>query len=156
MLGPHLTLDLYGCSEKNISDSNLIYKILDELPELIQMHKISQPQIIVYPGKENSFDKGGISAFVLIAESHISIHTWKGYGYASVDIFSCKNFDVKKVEEYLVDKFKPKKVEKRLIMRGREFPKELEKAARIVLKQREKFKSFSSQPSSQFGHQFFP
>jgi len=136
MFGPHLTLDLYGCNKKKISDANFIFNLLDELPELIDMHKISEPQIMIYPGKPNSFDKGGVSGFVIIAESHIAIHTFVEQEYASVDIFSCKSFDVKKTEEILVDKLEAKKVEKNLIMRGREFPKDIEKAARVTIKQR--------------------
>ena len=136
MFGPHLTLDLYGCNEDKISSPELVTEILDELPELIDMHKISEPQVIVYPGKPNSFDKGGISSFVMIAESHISLHTFIGYGFASVDIFSCKNFDAKKAEEYFIEKLGAKKAEKHIIMRGREFPRDIPKTTKIVLKQR--------------------
>jgi len=140
MLGPHLTLDLYGCDEEKLVDKEFIFKILDELPDLIGMHKISVPQIILYPGSRNSFDKGGISAFILIAESHISIHTWKGYGYSSVDIFSCKPFDVKQAEEFFIEKLGARKVEKNFMMRGREFPRDIEKVKQIMVRQRKKLK----------------
>jgi S-adenosylmethionine decarboxylase len=136
MFGPHLTLDLYGCKEEKLSDLNFIYKILDELPDLMGMHKISPPQVILHRGNPKSFDKGGISAFVLIAESHISIHTFIGYGFASIDVFSCKPFDEKEIENYLVKAFEAKKVERNFLKRGKEFPRELEIAKRIVLKER--------------------
>lgn len=136
MFGPHLTLDLYGCKEEKLSDLNFIYRILDELPDLMGMHKISPPQVILHKGNPNSFDKGGISAFVLIAESHISIHTFIGYGFASIDVFSCKQFDEKEIENYLVKAFEPKKVERNSLKRGKEFPKEVEAAKRLVLKER--------------------
>ncbi|MFH8132411.1 MAG: adenosylmethionine decarboxylase [Candidatus Aenigmatarchaeota archaeon] len=136
MFGPHLTLDLYGCKEEKLSDLNFIYKILDELPELMGMRKISTPQVVLHKGNPNSFDKGGISAFVLIAESHISIHTFVGYGFASIDVFSCKPFDEKEIENYLVKAFEAKKVERNFLKRGKEFPKEVEIAKRIVLKER--------------------
>jgi S-adenosylmethionine decarboxylase len=138
MFGPHLTLDLYSCNKKKLADKNFILKILEELPDLIEMRKISEPQILEYPGNPNSFDAGGISAFILIAESHISIHTFVKQAFASVDVFSCKNFDVKKAEDYIIKSFEPKKVERHLINRGIEFPKEVEKAKEIVLKARKK------------------
>ncbi len=138
MFGPHLTLDLYYCNKKKLSDKNFIFKLLDELPELIGMHKISEPQILVYPGRENSFDKGGISAFVLIAESHISIHTFVEQRFASIDVFSCKDFDVNFVENYMIKSLEAKKAEKNFIMRGREFPKVVEKARKIVENERKK------------------
>ncbi len=136
MLGPHLTLDMYGCNKDKLNSEKLIYKILDELPDIINMHKISKPQIIKYPGKEGSFDRGGCSGFVLIAESYISIHTFVDQRHASVDIFSCKNFDTNKAVDYLIDKFNPIKVEKNLIQRGKEFPKDVSKVKQLVAIQR--------------------
>ena len=136
MFGPHLTLDLYSCNKKRLLDLDFVYKILDELPDLIGMHKISPPQVMVQHPNPNTFDKGGISGFVLIEESHVSIHTFVAQEYVSIDIFSCKNFDVQGSINYLVNKFGAQKVEKHLISRGREFPKDLEKAKAIVIKSR--------------------
>jgi S-adenosylmethionine decarboxylase len=112
---------LTGCDDNAINSKEIIFKVLDEMPALIGMHKITAPQIIPYEGKADSFDKGGISAFVLIAESHITIHTWKEQKHVSIDIFSCKEFDVEKTVFYLSTLFKPKKIEKNLIMRGKHF-----------------------------------
>jgi len=138
MFGPHLTLDMYNCDEDKISDKNFIFDLLDELPEKIGMHKISKPQLIFYPGKESSFDKGGISGFILIAESHISIHTFIEQKFASIDIFSCKSFDVEKAVKIVMDKLGAEKVEKHFIMRGREFPRDVDKVKTIMIKEREK------------------
>ena len=61
---------------------------------------------------ETSFHKFsplGISGVVVIAESHLSIHTWPEYGYAALDIFTCG--DVLKPEvaaKHLIDKFQSK------------------------------------------------
>jgi len=136
MFGPHLTLDLYSCDKKKLLDLDFIYKLLDELPDLIGMHKICPPQLMVQHSNPNTFDKGGISGFVLIAESHISIHTFVAQEYASIDILSCKNFDVRKATTYLIDKFDAQKVEKHFIFRGKEFLKDIEKAKQIVIKSR--------------------
>lgn len=140
MFGPHLTLDMYSCSKEKLNDVEFIRQILNELPELINMTKISEPEITYYSGDETTFDNGGISAFVIIAESHISVHTFVKQQFVFFDIFSCKEFDVEQAERYLLEKFQPKKVEKHLITRGREFPKDVEKAKTIVLKSRKKIK----------------
>ncbi|MEM5766456.1 MAG: adenosylmethionine decarboxylase [Candidatus Aenigmatarchaeota archaeon] len=136
MFGPHLTLDLYHCNKKKLSDKNFILNFLEELVDAIKMRKIAPAQAIEYEGNPNSFDAGGISAFVLIAESHISIHTFVKQAFASIDIFSCKDFDVKMAENFAAERFEPKKVEKHFIMRGKEFPKEVEKVKKIVAKER--------------------
>ena len=57
----------------------------------------------------HEFNPFGISGMVVIAESHLSIHTWPEYGYAAVDIFTCG--DVIKPEvaaHYLIRKFESK------------------------------------------------
>lgn len=141
MFGPQLILDLYGCEEEKISNKKLIYKLLYEMPELINLRKISKPIVFYIKENERTFDKGGISGFVLIAESHITIHTFSGYGYAFVDIFSCKDFDYKKIIEYLKENLKAKKIKKRFFIRGREFPKE--KFIRVVLKDRKNLAKFA-------------
>jgi S-adenosylmethionine decarboxylase len=138
MLGPHLMLDCYGCDENKLKDLDFVLKFLDELPTMISMHKIADPYAIYYPGKSDSFDKGGISAIVIIAESHISIHTFPANNYMSVDIFSCKIFDIEKAIEYITKAFGAKKFEKKILNRGLEFPKDVPKAMKIVKKQREK------------------
>jgi len=139
MFGPHITLDLYDCNPKKLNDVEFIFQFLDKLPEKIGMTKISKPNIINYPGGKNSFDKGGISGFVIIAESHISIHTFAAQRFASIDIFSCKYFNIKEAEKNIIEMFEAKKVEKHFIMRGREFPKDVIKVKNIICAQRKKF-----------------
>ena len=72
--GPHLMLDGYGCDKKKLQDLNLVYRILDDLPERIGMTKIMPPYVFKYSGVKP--EDWGLSGFVLIAESHVSIHTF--------------------------------------------------------------------------------
>ena len=136
MFGPHLTIDLYGCDAELLSSTKHIHRILDEMPGLLRMRKISEPHVLAYLGTPGSFDRGGISAFVIIATSHISIHTFVHQKYASIDIFSCKHFDTDKAIEYISHKFKAKKIETNLLSRGKEFPNEVLAAKGIVAKER--------------------
>ena len=130
--GPQLVLDLHGCNPKKLKDEVFIRRLLNELPDHIHMTKIHDPHVIYYPGQEDSFDKGGVSGFVLIAESHIAIHTFVDQGHAFVDIFSCKDFDMVKAEQYLVEQLEAKNVEKQVFSRGREFPKEVKVVTPII------------------------
>lgn len=90
--GPHLMLDIWGCDISKLSDLEVCYKFLDTLPGLISMTKITQPHVFHYSGLVPE-DKG-ITGAVIIAESHISIHTFPIKDYAFIDIFSCKPFDI--------------------------------------------------------------
>ena len=128
--GPHLMLDGYGCDKKKLQDLNLIYRILDELPSRIGMTKIMPPYVFKYSGLRP--EDWGLSGFVLIAESHISIHTFPEKEFVSVDIFSCKHFDAELASGYLRSAFGMTKVEVNVLDRGTEFPKQINGAARLV------------------------
>ena len=97
----HLVVDGYGADPDKLQDEELLYRFLDEYPDAIGMTKMIQPQVYTYRGKTP--EDWGLSGFVLIAESHISVHTFPDRRYVNIDIFSCKEFDaassLKDVEE---------------------------------------------------------
>lgn len=117
--GPHLMLDLKRCNRKKLSNYKHIFNILNELPEKIGMTKITQPYVFPYSGLVPE-DKG-ITGIVIIAESHISIHTFQEKDYCFVDIFSCKDFDVDFAAEYIINAFESKEYEKYIVHRGKDF-----------------------------------
>ena len=83
--------------QDKLKDYNLVFDVLNELPEKIGMTKITQPYVFPYSGHVPE-DKG-ITGTVIIAESHISIHTFQEKDYCFVDVFSCKDFDADTVAE---------------------------------------------------------
>jgi S-adenosylmethionine decarboxylase len=119
--GPHLTLDLSKCNKDRLSNYSFIFKLLNELPEIIGMTKITQPYVFPYSGLIPK-DKG-ITGIVIIAESHISIHTFEEKDYAFIDIFSCKYFDIEKTKQYFIDAFEAKTHIVNVIERGLDFPR---------------------------------
>ncbi|MBC7544165.1 MAG: adenosylmethionine decarboxylase [Candidatus Sericytochromatia bacterium] len=136
MFGPHLMLDGSGCERSKLEDMALISSVLDGLPNAIGMTKIMPPYVFRYSGAVP--EDWGVSGIVLIAESHISIHTFPDKGFLSVDIFSCKDFDVEFATDYMVRTFGIKDVEQQLLQRGREFPRSMGRAAKILDWEREK------------------
>lgn len=119
--GPHLTLDLRDCNPDKINDFDLVFDILNNLPEEIGMTKITQPYVFKYSGLIPE-DKG-ITGFVVIAESHISIHSFELKNYVFIDLFSCKPFNYKKAQEYLIEAFECKSPTVNVLMRGLDFPR---------------------------------
>ncbi len=117
--GPHLMLDLRQCNQEKLKDYSLIFNILHELPKKIGMTKITQPYVFPYSGLVPE-DKG-ITGTVIIAESHISIHTFQEKDYCFVDVFSCKEFSVEFAAEYLINAFESKEFDKHIVHRGRYF-----------------------------------
>ena len=99
----HLVVDGYGADPEKLKDTDLVFRFLDEYPDAIGMTKIVLPQVYTYHGKTT--EDWGISGFVLIAESHISIHTFPDRQYVNIDIFSCKDFDAESSLEVVKDTF---------------------------------------------------
>lgn len=128
--GVHLMLDGYGCSRAALEDINRIYTFLDEYPSQMDMTKIMPPYVFRYTGSVQ--EDWGISGFVLIAESHISIHTFPEKHYLSVDMFSCKPFDTQRAAETIKEYFEIEKYEMRVLDRGQEFPNNLRASAQVV------------------------
>jgi S-adenosylmethionine decarboxylase len=97
-LGRHLLLELFDC------DADAINNLEAVKGALIEAAKRAQATIVDVVFHE--FNPFGISGVVVIAESHLSIHTWPEYRYAAVDIFSCG--DVLQPEiaaNYLIEQF---------------------------------------------------
>ncbi len=116
--GEHLTIDGYGGSESKLNDKDLVLACLNDLPQKLGMNKLSNPE--VYFAKANDKkDPGGWSGFVVIAESHISIHTFPQKGFLSADVYTCKNgMDNSLIIEFFKNRFQLEEVETNFIKRG--------------------------------------
>lgn len=122
--GEHLTLDGYGGSYEKLNDRELVLSCLLELPEKLGMHPLAEP--VVYAAADNQLkDPGGWSGFVVIAESHISIHTFPKRRFVSIDAYTCKNgMDTGIAIEYFKEKFDLDETETNLVIRGKKYPQE--------------------------------
>lgn len=80
-VGTHCILELYGCSAALLNNAEKIQQALRDASRIAkstllgEMHHVFQPH--------------GVTALALLAESHISVHTWPETGYAAVDVFTC-------------------------------------------------------------------
>ncbi|HOI96151.1 MAG TPA: adenosylmethionine decarboxylase [Syntrophobacter fumaroxidans] len=128
--GVHLMMDGYGCDPVGLQDMSLIYSFLDEYPVQMDMTKIMPPYVFRYKGSVP--EDWGVSGFVLIAESHISIHTFPEKQYLSLDMFSCKPFDTQKAVEKVKKYFRIQKFEMKVLDRGQEFPNTIHESAQVV------------------------
>lgn len=118
--GLHLMVDGYGCDLSRLNDEDFIRRFLNEFPEDIGMTKLMSPYVVGYGGTDR--EACGLSGFVLIAESHVSIHTFPSDGYVSIDVFSCKAFDTRAAETEIVRRFGITRLECNILDRGIEYP----------------------------------
>jgi len=80
-LGKHLLLELKGCDKEVLNDLSFLRGIL--------LAAAGEAGATVLGESFHQFNPQGVSGVVIIAESHLFIHTWPEYGYAAVDIFTC-------------------------------------------------------------------
>ena len=99
----HLLIDGFDCPEDLLASEEVVHNFLDGLPDEIGMLKITEPKVLTYNGAVP--EDWGVTGFVVIAESHISVHTFAGRGYINVDVFSCKDFDADFVEKRVIETF---------------------------------------------------
>lgn len=100
-LGKHILLEMKDCDKKILAD---LAAVRNALVSAAQEAKATIVEIAFH-----EFSPFGISGMVIIAESHLSIHTWPEYGFAAVDVFTCG--DLIKPEtaaNFLIEKFKCK------------------------------------------------
>ncbi len=98
-LGTHLLVELRECSHEILKDLNAVKEAM--------VTAAKQARATVIDVSFHEFSPFGVSGVVVIAESHLTIHTWPEYGYAAVDIFTCG--DIIRPEaavQYLVERFK--------------------------------------------------
>lgn len=118
--GPHLTFDGYEADPARINNMQLVFDFLLELPAIIGMKRLTQPYVMSYDGANKPNDYG-VTGIVIIATSHISIHTYPHDKTFFLDIFSCKQFNQEKALAFIRKTFNAKKEEVSLVVRGKHF-----------------------------------
>ena len=107
--GKHFLLDLWGA--KNLSNLDFIKN------SLIEAAKSCNATIL--DTKMHSFgDKHGVTGVVILAESHISIHTWPETEFCAIDIFMCGDCDAENAVKLLKKLFEPKTIKIKKYIRG--------------------------------------
>ena len=103
----HIIFDAFGVNKKLLGNEKFVLNLLLEIPKLIGMKILSGPNLV------RDYDTGheGLTGFVIIDYSHISLHTFVDTQEIFVDIFSCKPFNQKKVGAYLKKQLKIKQAQ---------------------------------------------
>ena len=141
----HLIVDGFGAERDKLTDLEFLFDLLDNYPSQIGMTKIMPPYVFRYNGV-NPHD-WGLSGFVLIAESHISIHTFPERGSLNIDVFSCKAFDTALAIDFMKSSFGTTEVETRVLERGIEYPHAMEPSKQLVRAERLEVAAAHSKPT---------
>lgn len=109
--GTHCILELYGCPADRLGDPVLVERAIQEAA------REARSLLLKYAAE--TFDSKGVTAVGLLAESHISIHTWPEHGYAAADVFTCgARCEPERACEVLIRAFTPSYYHLRRLPRG--------------------------------------
>jgi S-adenosylmethionine decarboxylase len=110
-IGQHVLADLYGIAPALLRDAPALAAVLRSAAEAAGAHLLAS--------HFHSFGTDdGVTGVVLLAESHISIHTWPEFGFAAADIFMCGNTEPARALAVLVTALAPLRQEVRTAARG--------------------------------------
>jgi S-adenosylmethionine decarboxylase len=107
--GTHLILDIWGA--KNLSNQK-------HMEDIFRDCIYSSGATLLYIHFHSFESSGGISGVAILAESHISVHTWPEKDYAAFDIFMCGNTKPEKSIEIIIASFSPSHHKITTMLRG--------------------------------------
>ena len=110
-LGRQILVEFYDCNHELLKDKEHIEKAM------VQACIAGKATVVTHTF--HLFSPCGVSGVVVIAESHVAIHTWPEYGYAAVDIFTCgETIEPWILYNYLKTAFQSKKTSQMELKRG--------------------------------------
>ena len=109
-LGRHVLVEYYNCDSECLKSPALIERVMNQAA--------LAANATIVASNFHHFDPLGVSGTVIIAESHLMIHTWPEYGFAAADFFTCGNIDPWKSLKHLEKALKAEFSESVEIPRG--------------------------------------
>ena len=107
----HFLLELYNCDCEKLNDESFLRCILNRAAKLANATVLNLIS--------TKFEPQGVTAIALLAESHISIHTWPESNYSAVDIFTCgQNMMPELASQYLIESLMAKEHSLRVLERN--------------------------------------
>jgi len=109
--GRHVIADFYGVSAKKLNDYHFLRNALHEAAQISGATVVGE--------QFNRFEPQGVTGVLVLAESHLSIHTYPEHGFCAIDCYTCgSEVDPQKAYHHLVTLLKPEKTFERGLMRG--------------------------------------
>jgi S-adenosylmethionine decarboxylase len=110
-LARHVLAEYYGCDPGLLDDPERLRPLLEAA--------VRAAKATVIKTELHQFSPQGVSGVVILAESHLAVHTWPEYGFASVEIFTCGDHtDPEAGHRYLLNQLRPSHHVLRILERG--------------------------------------
>lgn len=109
-IGKHLIIELDGVEFNKLNSVNEIKTCLE--------NSAKEAKATILYSYMHEFQPQGVTGVIVLAESHISIHTFPELGYAAIDVFMCYNMEPEKCLKLILDYFNPTNYQLNKLTRG--------------------------------------
>ena len=96
-IGKHLLVDFYDIKSEALKDINLLDSCLIGAAKICGLTPLDRPKFYQFPN-------GGATGFLILSESHISLHTYPEYNFMAMDLFSCGKGDPNDAVNFFCEK----------------------------------------------------
>lgn len=110
--GQHVILDLHNVDHNHLSQPNHIETIMLAVAQALKA-------TVLQSHMHHFGEDLGVTGVLLLAESHMSIHTWPEAGFAAIDIFMCGDKDMNQAIQLFIQAFAPTQHDVKIIQRGK-------------------------------------
>jgi S-adenosylmethionine decarboxylase len=115
--GYHLMLELYGCDQEKINSRKFLHQVVKAAVKKAGLTNLGS--------RFHQFEPHGVTGFTLLAQSHISLHTWPEYGYLVLDIFTCGDqAQADQLSDYFLKRLHPRRVNHQVMRKGFQYFRE--------------------------------
>jgi S-adenosylmethionine decarboxylase len=115
--GYHLMLEFFGCEAEKINSRKFLHQVVKTAVKQLGLTNLGS--------RFHQFDPQGVTGFTLLAQSHISLHTWPEYGYLVLDIFTCGDQEqADRLADYFMKRLRPSRINRQVMRKGFQFFRE--------------------------------
>jgi S-adenosylmethionine decarboxylase len=115
-LGLEWVVDAYECAPERLRAQDAIVGLVDRLVDELALHPLGAPLVHVFPGE------GGITAMLLLSESHLAVHTFPEFQIATISLYCCRKRAPIDWERTLAECLSSRSASVRTLERGGERP----------------------------------
>ena len=109
--GYHLMLELFGCDQEKINSRRFLHNLVKAA--------VKETGLTNLGSRFHQFQPQGVTGFTLLAQSHISFHTWPEFGYVVLDIFTCGDQNqAERLADHFLHKLRPDRISRQVVRKG--------------------------------------
>ncbi|MBM4284505.1 MAG: adenosylmethionine decarboxylase [Deltaproteobacteria bacterium] len=115
--GYHLLMELFGCDQDKLNSRKFLHQTVRSAVKKVGLTNLGS--------RFHQFQPQGVTGFTLLAQSHISLHSWPEFGYLVLDIFTCGDqAQADQLADLFLERLQPSRVNCQVVRKGYQYPRD--------------------------------